>query len=349
MLQTGQMFTKLNLNDVNLADSDVLHIVKMYKSSLRELRLCSRDLTQVAYAAIAECAKLQHLFLLMARGFEDSHLRDIVQNVPDLETLDLRSCGGLTDECLANIHVLRRLRRLSLARCYRISGDALRGLGTIASLQHLNFGSTFISAAVLRSLVSLKDLRSLELGKVDPVGIDIICENFERLEQLNLHFIGMLTDADGVKFCRLQHLKSFAFHGGIRFTDLTFEKGVGSPEMERLSLEGCSLTDAGLARVAEHHGNLRKLRLSHCAKITDEGLIALLRRQPFLEELSLKLCNSLNGACLRELESLCPRLRVLTIYDLPVSASDVDRFQAQRPCVGVFHRWEDRRPLYLRG
>lgn len=350
ILQTGKMFTKLNLNDVSLKDSDITNIVKTYKSSLRELRLCSPDLTGVGFAAIADCAKLLHLTLLMAYAFGDVHLRNIVQNAPDLETLDLRSCILLTDDSLALIPALTRLRRLCLTCCRRMSGDALSVLGTIQTLQHLNLGLRNFGIANLRNMTNLRDLRTLEVStELSPESFDIICDNFKHLEKLELYHCGRLIDAQGVKLCNLEHLKVLGFRGSVGFTDLTFEKRLGSPELEGLSLEGCSVTDAGLASVADNHSRLRRLRLSQCSEITDDGLASLLRREPLLEELILNYCDSLTDACLGELESLCPRLRELTIYNFPTTAAAVSRFQRQRPCVGVYHPWENPRVAHQIG
>lgn len=282
------------------------------------------------------CAKMRRLHLEGANELEDSHLERILRNARKLEVLDVSCCALLTGQSLAHIRDLGWLRNIRLYFCSGIIHEKLCGLGEFQTLQGLDFRGTQFDIRDIQSLATLKDLRTLLLSDdMDSQSLGTICESFEKLEKLEVGSCEKLTDADGVKFATLRRLKSLRFKKGVGFTDLTFENGLGSSDMESLMLDGCPVTDVGLASIAKHHGLLEALWLSDFARITDAGVKNLLQGEPVLKDFELNACESLTDQCLAELENSCPRLRSFRLCTVPGSRLNLTRLKNRRPFVDV--------------
>lgn len=246
---------------IDISDDQLRALMDPHAWTLQELRIPTPDLTNFGFSAIGRCTALRHLYLWQADRFENLHLEQLVPSVPGLETMHLRLCHALSGAGSVPLHYLGNLREL----CFEYSGidnNALRGLGRIQTLQHLNLMDSQVDVEVLRSLIDLKDLRTLKLSVImDGGGLDIICENFKRLETLDVGNCEKLTDAGGLKLRRLENLRSLRIVRGVDFKDETFERGFGSRSMEEIMLGACSLTDDGVASIALHHNRLKILRL----------------------------------------------------------------------------------------
>ena len=145
----------------------------------------------------------------------------------------------------------------------------------------------------------------------------------------------MLTDVDGAKFHLFKHLKDLTLKNGVGLTNLTYEKGLGSSTMERLSLGSCALTDVGLSSVAARHDRLKTIRISDCKKVTDDGIKTLFQHEPFLERLDLIACMSVTSACLEAFEDYCPRLQEVRLYSCSITYAGVVSFAERRPFVNT--------------
>lgn len=341
LLKANHTFTKLDLQLIYLVDEDLMDLVTKCSESLEELLVDGSFFTFEGCSAVGDFKKLRHLFLENAGPFDDDHLAKLFRNNPDLETLDIRKKNSLTGASLGQLPDLRRFRRLSLRHCDYISNEALCGLGRLDTLEHLDLVGTWWGSHIsyLESFTSLRDLRSLKLDfEINSEGLDLICETFRKLETLHLESCGELTDADGLKFRLMEHLKDLRISYCSRFSDSAFEKGLGSPAMENLKVGSISLTDTGLAHIAAHHGRLEKLTLTGCKKVTDAGLASILRRGRHLRKLRLDDCPSISTGCPEELENFCPRLRSLKISRTPMQSQAFDLFRRRRPFVDVKFR-----------
>ena len=84
------------------------------------------------------------------------------------------------------------------------------------------------------------------------------------------------------------------------------------PRLRHVDLTGIrSVTDAILQSLASDV--LESVVLRGCFRVTDEGLVALLRKSPALRELRLRGCLKLTESALVELGKLCPLLTVLEV------------------------------------
>lgn len=335
-----QKFTKLNLKFEFIEDIVLRDLLSLHTNCLQELHILPRGRLALdkAYDVIADCRKLRRLELGDASCLTDAQLDRIVCKAPDLEVLEYAFARHLTEGGLNQMHRLKKLRRLGMAFATGLPTETLCTVGSLSSLRHLDLTEACCDLTVFRSIASLKELRSLEVGSSEFTSecFSIIVEKFVKLEKLHLHESRMLTDEDGVKFCRLQNLKDLKLAQAWGFTDETFEKGLGSPAMERIDLFDCSLTDVGLASLAAKHASLRELVLAKCRKITDAGVASLLRNLPVLRFFDVLGGPSLGvDAIGLLLGDECPRLTSLFVNELSDGVGDLIRGRRPR-----LHLWE---------
>ncbi|XP_046749445.1 F-box/LRR-repeat protein 14 [Diprion similis] len=262
-------------------------------------------------------------------------LRDVVQGVPNLESLNLSGCYNVTDVGLAHalIQELPSLTELNLSLCKQVTDTSL---GRIAQY--------------------LKNLEVLELGgccNVTNTGLLLIAWGLKKLKKLDLrscwhvmdqgiaHLAGLNRDtADGnlalehlgLQDCQrlsdeaLRHvsvglttLKSINLSFCVSVTDLGLKHLAKMPSLRELNLRSCdNVTDIGMAYLAEGSSRISSLDVSFCDKIGDQALVHISQGLFNLRSLSLSACQvSDEGICkiaktLHELETLnvgqCSRL-----------------------------------------
>ena len=283
LCKPGKTFTNLALVSGVTALGCCDEILRKNAGSLRELDTPLP--TEVSVAAVGDCTKLRHFRTRWSPFFKDSDLERLVLNNPDLESLDFGSIKSLTHKSLAHIKSVRKLSNLRLYQCSNLTSNGLCELGSLPKLQHLEVRESNFDIRGIRSLLPLTDLRTLILDvEVDSKSFTLICHNLKRLEVLKLDDCSKLTDEDGVKFRLLQHLSDLQMRKSSGFTDITFERGLGSPAMKSLFIDDTSMTDAGLVSVANHHGRLRYFTLQWSPSVTVAGLFAFMRRELYLKE-----------------------------------------------------------------
>ena len=74
------------------------------------------------------------------------------------------------------------------------------------------------------------------------------------------------------------------------------------PNLKRLSLRGCKVTDPSVCEVAIHCHKLLLLALAGLHKLTDKCVIALAGNCPYLEELYISGCGMITPAATRYLQ-----------------------------------------------
>lgn len=85
--------------------------------------------------------------------------------------------------------------------------------------------------------------------------------------------------------------------GCRKLTDMAVMELAGLPALRRLNLSKVySVTDNGLAFLAEHCEGLERLQLVHCENVTEEGVRALLGGLPALELLNVAGVPALGGS-----------------------------------------------------
>mmetsp|Transcript_32442 Transcript_32442/g.85410 ORF Transcript_32442/g.85410 Transcript_32442/m.85410 type:complete len:162 (-) Transcript_32442:27-512(-) len=128
-------------------------------TSLTELNLDSRDITDHSIAHLAPLVKLRVLDLFSAYRLTDLSAL-VISGLPELAKIEL--CGGrITGRALEYLRPLEKLRSLSVAQNINIGDIGLRALSP--QLTDLNLSECRISDAGLDDLDHMVNLRSLTL------------------------------------------------------------------------------------------------------------------------------------------------------------------------------------------
>ena len=188
-------------------------------------------------------------------------LRELINGIPNLESLNLSGCYNLSDSALdgAINRDLPDLKELNLSLCKEVSDNSL---GRIAT--------------------HCKGLQSLDLGgctKITNTGLLLISWGLKKLEMLNL------------RSCRLISDHGIGYLAGLDSTGSNYASSSG---LKELGLQDCQkLTDESLKHVSVGIPELRKINLSFCISVTDTGLKSLAKLSS-LEDLNLRSCDNVS-------------------------------------------------------
>lgn len=157
--------------------------------------------------------------------------------VAELTQLQLLQIGnGVTDEGLNLIEKLQRLRRLKIDSP-SVTDDGLKSLRSLANLLVLQLPKS-VSGTGLKHLSASTQLQELVLPGATDRGLQSLSK-FSALRKLTVH--------------------------GRSVTDEGMAHFVGVKKLEDLSLRHTAISDSGVALIARHLPQLRKLNLNHCA------------------------------------------------------------------------------------
>ncbi len=186
-------------------------------------------------------------------------LRELVNGVPNLESLNLSGCYNLTDSALDTgiNRDLPNLKTLNLSLCKDVTDNSL---GRIAT--------------------HCKNLESLDLGgctKITNTGLLLISWGLKQIRRLNLRSCWQISD-----------------HGIGHLTGISNQPSTGAKQLLQLCLQDCQkITDESLKFIADGLQTIERLNLSFCLSVTDTGLKSL-SRIPGLQELNLRSCDNVS-------------------------------------------------------
>lgn len=186
-------------------------------------------------------------------------LRDVIQGVPNIESLNLSGCYNVTDIGLSHgfVSEVGSLTQLNLSLCKQVTDTSL---GRIAQY--------------------LKNLEVLELGgccNVTNTGLLLIAWGLKGLKRLNLRSCWHISDQG------ISHLAG-----------LNQETAGGNLSLEYLGLQDCQrLSDEALKHVSTGLSTLKSINLSFCVSITDSGL-KYLAKMGSLRDLNLRSCDNIS-------------------------------------------------------
>eukprot|EP00899_Mesostigma_viride_P027073 jgi/Mesvir1/7550/Mv19292-RA.1 len=225
----------------------------------------------------------------------DHALVRVAASCRHLTSLDVASCGGVTDVGLSAVaRGCERLERLDVGLCRYVS-DA----GIMEVAKHC------------RGLVHLDVSRAA----VTDAGITAVAQHCTRLRHLNVGECVGVTNASIIAIARscrdLVHLDIGACH----FNDAALEAvALCCPRLQTLNAGWCrDMTDVGVALVGTHAGDLRHLELEDCPNVTDDGVSALARPGSLLQHLNLSSCLRVTDVSVLLVASACAGLRVLEL------------------------------------
>ena len=224
-------------------------------------RLGDTELAQLAGMSLETRNKITHISL--HANISDAGLV-LLKNLPQLRSLDLAACRGITN--LAPLQGLTQLQLLNLSGCTRIADPApLQGL---TQLQSLNLTECH-GITDLAALQNLTKLQSLDLSWCTSITNLTPLRGLTQLQSLNLAVCTSITNLTPLQGLTQLQLLDLMWCDDI--TDLAPLQGL--TKLQSLDLALCSnITDlTPLLSLTQ----LQSLNLRGCIRITDAGVAGL--------------------------------------------------------------------------
>ena len=206
-----------------LAEAPALESLDLYENSditslhdiprirrLKHLSIVPEE--AMSFTPLLECRLLESIKLSGSTSIDDSSIKEIAQ-IKTLQKVDLSSTG-ITDEGLAELGTLPKLRELNLQSCKKITGEAfsefqypemltdvnlayaellndagLKAMGRFTQLEHLRlFRNSKIKGPGFECLASMKKLTNLRCAETSITDKHLaLLDGIETLEKIWLH------------------------------------------------------------------------------------------------------------------------------------------------------------------
>ncbi|KAF4719373.1 hypothetical protein FOZ62_025321, partial [Perkinsus olseni] len=261
------------------------------------------------------CARLEHLLP------SSEYYKHITQ-------LCLRGCGKLTGKAI-NMFMKRCavLSHIDLFDIPSAAADATfagirrncRKLKTIrVGALRRRFTSSMTTESISNITMPLRDspscleevsLPRLDMGKIGQCGIDMIADRLHasllRLDLSNPE--GECPSPDNLS--KLTSLKSLNLSGWSSSSEALVSALTSLGELEFLDLSDTSIDDAGLSLLAKSLPKIRRLKLSRCRSVSDDGVISILENCNQLEMLDLSFNRKISEAIPQRLRCVASKER----------------------------------------
>ncbi|KAL7553250.1 hypothetical protein ACHAWF_016917 [Thalassiosira exigua] len=268
----------------------------------------------------AATSSLALLDLRSSPRLTDRGLLHLSSSAPlcSLEVAKLDGCHGIVGRGLLAFSRSTKLRTLSLAKCRRLTDEAVVNIGHLGGLTALNLdGCRCLTDRSMEALGGLTRLRQLDLSQCDLITDEglINLNDLEELEELSLGWCRLVSD-DGLEILagqpnRPQTLRTLRL-ARCSLTDDGLVHLQVLESLEELDLNGCvGISSAALGDTCEKLLRLTSLDVSYCPSIlrsswqgkinslkslelcysgVRDSHLARLRKLPSLEELNLDSC-----------------------------------------------------------
>lgn len=253
-----------------------------------------------------------------------------------LKNLYLHKCKMISDKAVAVLKNLNHLEVLDLSECFQVTSDGLvKGLcgGSVKNLTHLglNCCSSVTDTFVLKACECLPFLVHVDLGSCFPItdlSVHAIsrslkylrylrlawCKNITDLGLLGLHSTDNHVDHEdetGMCKCNKKYPSTVIFKKPVA----TLKDSTSNGNLTELSLTSNTVNLSNLA-------GLRYLDLTACKKLTDTGLIQTVKF-PELQILHLGLVPGLTDEGLNAIVKNCPSIEELNVSQTVSLTDDV--------------------------
>ncbi|XP_040579571.1 F-box/LRR-repeat protein 14 [Lepeophtheirus salmonis] len=247
-------------------------------------------------------------------------LRELVNGIPNLESLNLSGCYNLSDSALdgAFNKDLPNIKRLNLSLCKEVNDNSL---GRIAT--------------------HCKNLEELDLGgctKITNTGLLLVSWGLKNIKRLNLRSCRSISDhglghLSGLDSQPSESLLELGLQDCQKITDESLRHlSEGIPNLRKINLSFCvSVTDTGMKSLAKL-GSLQSLNLRSCDNVSDIGIGFLAEggNRP-LTELDVSFCNNVSDASLKHVASGMSKLQSLSMTTCPVQNDGISRISKSLP------------------
>ena len=236
----------VQLSGIEETSDRTIIILAATATKLRGLDLggCSRITNEGVLELAAKCTTLEWIRLSGVPGVTDSAISALVKSCPRLSELELDSCQGLTAMSIRDIWTFtRRLRRLKLTRCKQLTANAF------PAFVDENTSVPYWQPSPVDEKESLTGSSALFPPLILPPAYSP-----DNLRVLDLGYCTKITDG--------------AMAGIIS----------NATKIQTLTISGCALlTDKTLDSICTLGENLEVLTMAHVSKITDTGVLRLVR------------------------------------------------------------------------
>jgi F-box/leucine-rich repeat protein 14 len=261
-------------------------------------------------------------------------VREVINGVPNLESLNLIGCYNLTDCWLTNALTrnVDSLLELNLSMCKPISDISLEKISEHLKFLELldlsgcsnitNYGLLLLSRGLKRlkylNLRSCRHISDTGIGHISGTTPETIGTNgLETLEFLGLQDCQKISD-DALRHicCKLNQLKCINLSFCSSITDFGLKHLSMMSNLREINLRSCdNITDTGLAHLSDGTAkHLQVLDVSFSSdKIGDQGLIHISQKLVHLKSLSLNACSGVTDEGLIKISRTLNGLRILNL------------------------------------
>jgi hypothetical protein len=214
------------------------------------------------------------------------------------------------------LHNKNSLKTLKLGGCRNVDDSSFISFCiNTKNLEFIDLSNSKITNASLIEIsvncLNLKILKLLECFDITDIGCTAIIKNCLKLEILDLHGCVMISDLTLLRMGKYSmNLKILEATGCEKFTILGLRKLFKNCLLlEDLCFSSLELNDLTLFELSKYCLNLKRLDLSNCYYITDEGLIEIGKKCLKLEYIDTSNCELLTDAGLSLFVLSCKNLK----------------------------------------
>lgn len=352
----------LNLSRTAIADEMLGNLANIPGLMLEEMHLVAcKEMTNDGICSFVETqTKLKKLDISENAELGDKVMAAISSQLLELKNLNIHKSRCITDLGVAKLSKLLLLEKVNLSACYTLSSKGLtQGFccsQSMTKLTNLNLNACCLvkDGFIIELCKSLPDLQHLDIGSctgVTDIGLLFISKYMRRLQMLRFGWCRDITD-DGLvglqhndlftqvhkhaesecKCCQNRQVPKLLNLPSIHdvesshhtqdlkqkveeeFKDDQVPYPIYSLQcLQALDLTACSkITDVGIVQVMRFQ-ELRILHLTMCPEITDKSLIAVASKVPSLQELYLSHCTKITDMGVVFVTEWLKRLTLLDI------------------------------------
>ncbi|XP_044263506.1 F-box/LRR-repeat protein 14 [Tribolium madens] len=226
-------------------------------------------------------------------------LRDVIQGIPNLESLNLSGCYNVGDVGISHAFVADAptLTELDLSLCKQVTDTSLTRIAQhLKNLEVLELGgcSNVTNSGLMLIAWGLKKLKRLNLRScwhVGDQGIQHLASGNPSLEHLGLQDCQKLSDEALKHATGLTSLISINLSFCVSITDSGLKHLAKMTNLRELNLRSCdNISDTGMAFLAEGGSRISSLDVSFCDKIGDQALVHISQGLFNLKNLLLSAC-----------------------------------------------------------
>jgi Leucine Rich repeat len=278
---------ELNLPHAKVTGAGFAHLSGLKR--LRKVRLLGSKVTDEGIAQLAVLPGLTDLNVDLT-DISDAGLKKICDST-GLEVLNIGINKNITDEGLAHLKKLTRLRDLAIS-CEKMTDGGIEHLRRLSTLEVLELGTAGLTDRGVARLGELKHLRALTLEST------IVSPKMA------------ITDEGMACLLSFPALREVELRGRP-YTDRALEIVARMDKLEAFGVSYSPATNAGIAHVTKAHPELRKLKIGENRNITGASLKSVANCHN-LETLNLWIMREVTAADLASLRDL-KKLRVLDL------------------------------------